>query len=112
LYAVEQMVKDQKMERSAGKTVAGGEFVPSEIDSVWAKAAPVPLLASFAVDICGATIEKSKYGQLVPTGWEIDHVYPVAKGGTDSLSNLQPMQWENNRAKGDSISNWKCVRKS
>jgi hypothetical protein len=40
-------------------------------------------------------------------GWEIDHVIPVAKGGTDDLSNLQPLHWDNNVAKGDG----KLVRK-
>jgi 5-methylcytosine-specific restriction endonuclease McrA len=100
------------MARSANTTVSGSGFSQEVIDNVWAKAAPVPLRPGFATDICGATIEKSKYGKLVTTGWEIDHIYPVAKGGTDNLSNLQPMQWENNRAKGDSISNWKCVRTS
>ena len=34
-------------------------------------------------------------------GWEVDHIKPVARGGTDSMENLQPLQWENNRKKGD-----------
>ncbi|WP_417736098.1 HNH endonuclease [Rosistilla oblonga] len=41
-------------------------------------------------------------------GWEIDHIVPVSKAGTDQLSNLQPMHWQNNRVKGDTWPNWAC----
>ena len=27
-------------------------------------------------------------------GWEIDHVVPLDKGGTDEVANLQPLQWQ------------------
>jgi 5-methylcytosine-specific restriction endonuclease McrA len=42
------------------------------------------------------------YGQQTSFGWEVDHIRAVANGGSDDLDNLQPLQWENNRKKGDS----------
>ncbi len=43
-------------------------------------------------------MQYSAHGEtLSHFGWEIAHITPVEEGGTDDLSNLQPIQWENNR---------------
>ena len=35
-----------------------------------------------------------KYGDTSSDyGWEIDHIKPVARGGTDNLNNLQALYW-------------------
>lgn len=36
-------------------------------------------------------------------GWEIDHISPQSNWWNDNLSNLRPLQWENNLNK----SNWR-----
>lgn len=43
----------------------------------------------------------SSYGKQTEMGWEIDHIHPKSKGGTDSQRNLQALQWEENRKKSD-----------
>lgn len=54
------------------------------------------------LDACGALIYFDDYGKTDSKyGWEIDHIVPVALGGGDEIDNLQPLQWQNNRAKSD-----------
>ena len=52
-------------------------------------------------DQCGAWIRRKHYGDRgSKEGWEIDHIKPESEGGGDELSNLRPLQWENNVATG------------
>lgn len=55
----------------------------------------------FRKDVYGTWIAWSQYGQTSQYGWEVDHIVPLSRGGSEALSNLQPLQWENNRRKGD-----------
>ena len=52
-------------------------------------------------DQYGNKIRSASYGTEGEYGWEIDHKKPIEKGGTDSPKNLQALQWEENREKGD-----------
>ena len=79
-------------------------FSDQMVNQVWAKGMPVPGIDSniWRKDFAGAWINRTCYGRTDNKyGWEIDHLLPEAKGGTDDLTNLNPLQWENNRAKGD-----------
>jgi hypothetical protein len=84
----------------------------SIINEVWNKAIVVNGfdLNLIRKDCCGAWIMKSEYGNRSSKyGWEIDHVYPLAKGGDDTDINLRPMHWENNDSKNIDYPVYKAV---
>ncbi len=91
--------------RIQGTTRSGAAFDYATIVAVWTKARPINGYdpQRFRLDACGAIIEFGRHGETIAdgTGWEIDHMTPVALGGSDGLFNLQPLQWQNNRAKSD-----------
>jgi len=89
-------------------------FSQDIINKVWEKAFTVVGYDNnlFRQDTCGAWIKKDKYGSEDYLGWEVDHVYPLSKGGTDDLVNLRPMHWQNNRAKADNYPSYQCAIKS
>lgn len=77
---------------------------------VWAKGRPIPGYdpAMWRRDACNHSMKYSEHGNTNSDhGWEIDHIRPTSKGGSDSLDNLQPLYWDNNRRKSDTYP-WYC----
>ena len=76
-----------------------------EIDKVWEKAKPFrgedP--NKYRQDPYGNKISRKSFGKNTIMGWEIDHIKPSARGGSDNLRNLQALKTSVNREKGDSL---------
>ena len=98
------------MARNRSTDVFGRPFGDRLKEPVWRRGQVVNGLnpTIWRNDKCGNRIKFSEYGNINSEyGWEIDHVIPVAKKGSDILSNMQPLQWENNHKKGDTYP-WSC----
>lgn len=66
--------------------------------AVWKKGAIVPSNdpVMFRKDQCGAWIKWSDFeNRDSEYGWDIDYITPLSTGGSDALSNLRPLQWQN-----------------
>jgi hypothetical protein len=73
-------------------------WTEQQIQSVWDRGQAVEKFnpQKWRKDACGAWISRDQHGNTNSDfGWEIDHIRPVANGGTDELSNLLPLQWKN-----------------
>ena len=82
--------------------------IEKEIQEVWEMGQPVKNIDPAKCrrkDACGAWISRNLYGDHDSLyGWEISHIDPA---GSDDISNLQPLQWENTINKSDG--SLKCI---
>ena len=52
-------------------------------------------------DPYGSPMYKSSYGKSSEMGWEVDHIKPQSKGGSDATKNLQALNTSLNRSKSN-----------
>ena len=77
----------------------------SRKDKVWENAAKIrgkdPRL--YRRDPYGNAMFYHSYGKISKMGWEVDHIKPSSRGGSDSTVNLQALNTKVNRGKGKTL---------
>lgn len=102
------------MAKQFDKNRLNESFSDDIVQKVWEKGTVVPGYDpnKYRKDKCGAWMQRDlrsgNHKTALSLEWEIDHRQPKDENGGDELSNLQPLQWENNRHKDNNYPNWNC----
>jgi 5-methylcytosine-specific restriction endonuclease McrA len=59
--------------------------------------------AKYRKDPYGTVMHISSQGKATSMGWDVDHIKPLSKGGSDSIVNLQALNSSINRSKGNTL---------
>ena len=74
-----------------------------QIEGAWDKASKVRSKNpdAWRKDPYGNLIRKGSYRTIGEFGWEVDHIKPKSKGGSDNTKNLQAVNAKKNRSLGN-----------
>ncbi|MGO9316981.1 MAG: HNH endonuclease [Terracidiphilus sp.] len=72
---------------------------------IWLNSKEIPGMngVEVRIDRFGNLMRFSEYGKRTEHGWEVDHNIPKSQGGSDDISNLEPLHWRANRQKSDHL---------